>query len=188
MELYLNFNPFPRIETPRLNLRELTMDDLDDFYFFRTNEQVLRYIDREPMSHKEEAASFIQRIIDQVKNNETIIWVIELKDMPGKMIGTITFWRVEKENLRAEIGYMIHPDHWNRGIASEAIGAVVDFGFKVMNLHSIEANINPANEGSRKVLLRSGFTKEAYFRENFYFRGKFIDSEIYSLLNPCHKN
>ena len=186
MELYLNFNPFPVLETERLLLREMTMEDASEFYFFRSNPDVLRYIDREPMTHPSEATAFMERIINQVKNNETIIWVIELKSQPGKMAGTITYWRLEKEHLRAELGYMLHPDHWNKGLVSEAMQAVINYGFTVMNLHSIEANINPANGSSRKVLQKAGFVKEAYFKENYYFRGDFIDSEIYSLLNPFH--
>jgi ribosomal-protein-alanine N-acetyltransferase len=55
-----------------------------------------------------------------------------------------------------------------------------------MNLHSIEANINPENIASRKLLEKTGFVREAYFKENYFFNGKFIDSEIYSLLNKNH--
>lgn len=188
MELYLNFKPFPVLETERLLLRELTTDDAESLFFFRTNPQVLQYIDREPMTHISEVSAFMQRIMNQQDANESIIWAIELKDQPGHLAGTITYWRLEKEHLRAEIGYQLHPDHWSKGLISEAMKAVIEFGFSIMNLHSIEANINPANSGSRRVLEKAGFIKEAYFRENYYFRGRFIDSEIYSLLNPLHSN
>jgi len=66
---------------------------------------------------------------------------------------------------------------------NEAIDMAIDYGFKELKFHSIEANINPNNIASRNLLLKKGFVKEAYFKENYYFNGKFLDSEIYSLLN-----
>ncbi|MNL39613.1 ribosomal-protein-S5-alanine N-acetyltransferase [compost metagenome] len=77
---------------------------------------------------------------------------------------------------------MLHPDHWRKGILSEGLSAVVDFGFNAIGLHSICANINPGNEASRQLLIKHGFVKEAYFKEDYYFEGKFLDSEIYGLL------
>lgn len=65
---------------------------------------------------------------------------------------------------------------------TEALRAMLACGFSKMKIHSVEANINPKNESSRAVLLKCGFVKEAYFRENYYANGQFLDSEIYSLL------
>jgi ribosomal-protein-alanine N-acetyltransferase len=78
---------------------------------------------------------------------------------------------------------MLLPDHWNKGLISEAIPKVINYGFNNMKLHSIAANINPNHAVSKKVLEKFKFKKEAYFKENHYFNGKFYDTEIYSLLN-----
>lgn len=78
---------------------------------------------------------------------------------------------------------MLHPQYWNKGLMSEAISKVIDFGFNEMKLHSIEAVINPANNVSRQVLKKFDFIKEAYFKEKFFFEEKFWDQEVYSLLN-----
>jgi len=64
----------------------------------------------------------------------------------------------------------------------EAFSEVVNYGFKVMKLHSIEANVNPANEASIKLLEKNNFIREAYYEENYYYNGKFLDTAIYSLL------
>ena len=64
----------------------------------------------------------------------------------------------------------------------EAMTKLIGFGFKELHLHSIEANINTNNRNSEKLLLKFGFKKEAYFRENYLFEGEFLDSIIYSLL------
>ena len=111
-----------------------------------------------------------------------IAWGVSFKDNPG-LIGTISYHQVYKENYRAEIGYMLDPIHWRKGIINEAIEVILNYGFKVMKLHSIEANVNPANTASSGLLKKHGFIREAYFKENHFYDGRFIDTEIYSLLN-----
>ncbi|HSI91748.1 MAG TPA: GNAT family protein, partial [Adhaeribacter sp.] len=100
------------------------------------------------------------------------------------LIGTICLWRFDKANHRGEIGYQLHPDFWRQGLMHEAMQAVLDFAFQTLNLHSLSANINPENLASRKLLEKNGFVQEAHFRQDFYFRGKFLDSVIFSLLTP----
>lgn len=78
---------------------------------------------------------------------------------------------------------MLNSSQQQQGIMFEAIQKVTAFGFDSMKLHSIEANINPENMASKKLLEKAGFTKEAHFKENYFFNGRFIDSAIYSLLN-----
>jgi ribosomal-protein-alanine N-acetyltransferase len=78
---------------------------------------------------------------------------------------------------------MLLPEIHGKGIASEAVGIVVGFGFNEMKLHSIEAVIDPRNSASEKVLQKNGFVKEGHFKENEFFEGEFIDSVIYSRLN-----
>mgnify|MGYP003597135014 CR=1 FL=1 len=149
--------------------------------FLRSSEDVMHYIDKERMKTREDALALIQKMTDGIHTGTGINWGISLRNDPT-LLGTIAFWRLIPENYRAEIGYMLHPNFHGRGLMSEAMTEVIRYGFEVMNLHSIEANINPGNEVSRKLLLKFGFQKEAYFRENYFFNGKFLDSEIYSLI------
>ena len=181
--LILNFDPFPVLNTDRLTLRQKTSDDVKEMFFLRSDEGVMKYIARPRARSLQDAADFIEMVNNAVKNNEYITWAITLKDDP-KPIGSIGLWRTQKENYRAELGYVLHPDHHRKGIISEAVKAVLDYGFKTMGLHSVEANINPANTASEKVLEKAGFIQEAYFRENYFFDGKFLDSVIYSLIVP----
>ncbi|MBS1655703.1 MAG: GNAT family N-acetyltransferase, partial [Bacteroidetes bacterium] len=83
----------------------------------------------------------------------------------------------------AETGYVLHPDYWRQGIMKEVLPVVCDFGFKKLGLHSIEARINISNIASERLLKTTGFKKEAWFKEDFFFRGKFYDTVVYSLLN-----
>jgi ribosomal-protein-alanine N-acetyltransferase len=125
----------------------------------------------------------IEEILKLQDSNDAVFWVIAFPGNPSEMIGNIGYWRMQKEHYRAEIGYLLHPDHWKKGIMKEALAAVVKYAFDEMGLHSIEANINPDNTASGKLLESCGFEKEAYHKENYFHDGVFYDSIIYSRLN-----
>jgi ribosomal-protein-alanine N-acetyltransferase len=180
--LALNFTPFPELKTGRLLLRKLESIDANEMFFLRSNENVLRYIGREPAKTIEEAEEFINKINKAVDENESILWGITFLNEPSTVIGTICLWNFKKEHYRGEIGYLLHPDHWRKGIMKEAINAVVDYGFTVLGLHSMEALLDSKNIGSSSVLESTGFTKEGHVKENFYFNGEFRDTAIYSKL------
>ena len=87
-----------------------------------------------------------------------------------------------KEHYRAEIGYVLDPAYWRKGIMKETILRTLDYGFSTLGLHSVEARINPHNIASASVLESTGFVREAYFKEDFFHRGKFEDTAVYSRL------
>ena len=181
--LSLNFTPFPVIETERLLLRCTTLEDLAEFFFLRTDEKMIQHTNRPPDESVEATTTKIKQILQRQEENELIQWAITLKENPATLIGTIGYWRIIPEHYRAEIGYMLHPSCWGKGIMKEALNAVIKYAFEKMKLHSIEANINPDNIPSAALLESCGFIKEAFHKENYYFDGVFYDSIIYSRLN-----
>jgi ribosomal-protein-alanine N-acetyltransferase len=180
--LELDFHPFPELITQRLLLRRIVKEDAAEIYFLRSDEEVLRYIGKEPAQTIEEAENFIQQINHGIDANEHIMWAITLLDEPRQLIGTIGIWQIRKEHFRAEIGYVLHPLFWRRGIMKEAILKVLEYGFETMHLHSIQAQVAAENIASAAVLEAAGFVREAYFREDFFFRGKFFDTIVFSKL------
>jgi ribosomal-protein-alanine N-acetyltransferase len=182
--LEIELNPFTNLETERLQLRQVTETDVPEILIFRSDDAIMQYLDREKCENLEEAQEFIRKVRKAVIDNEGIMWGICLKDS-DKLIGTVGLWRMIKEHHRAEIGYTLHPGYWHKGYMNEALAVVLDYGFKELKLHSVEANVNPENQASRKLLERNGFVQEAFFRENYYFQGKFLDSLIFSLIDPA---
>jgi len=181
--LTLNFSPFPERTTDRLLLRMHQHTDANEVLFLRSDPQVMKYIDRAPDTKLEEAIRFIDLVNNNIATNVAVSWAITLKDAPT-LIGTIALWQMDLENYRAEIGYVLHPHQQGKGLMHEAISAVVAYGFGI-GLHSIEANINSDNRASQRVLERSGFVKEAHFKENHFYNGKFLDTVVYSLIAPA---
>ena len=179
--LEINFGDFPVLETERFALKRIVAADALAIFEMRSDNKVMKYLDRKKFTTIDEAYAMIDRIDNSFNNNEGITWKITYRNSDA-LLGTLGLWRIEKEHHRAEIGYMLHHPYWSKGVMNEVGNVVLDYGFNVLNLHSIEGQVNPANEASIKLLEKLGFVREAYFRENYFYDGKFFDTAIYSLL------
>ena len=183
--LTFNFTPFPVIETERLVLRRITNDDVNEVFELRSNPETMQYIPRPLVKTTQDALDHIAVIEEKIVLNEGINWGITLKNN-SKLLGMIGFYRMQPENYRAEIGYMLSPKFHEKGFITEAVKRLITFGFNELKLHSIEAVIDPENIGSEKVLQKTGFIKEAHLKECQFYNGRFIDKVIYSLLRYNH--
>lgn len=180
--LCFNFHPFPVLETSRLLLRRISLEDVDALFVMRSDKETMKFIPR-PVAQKQEGViALIQRMDSGIENNETINWGIVLKEN-NLFIGTIGYVRAKPEDHRAEVGYMIGKTHSGKGYTTEALNEVIKYGFNTMNLHSIEAVIDPGNFASEKILQKCNFVKEGHFKENAFWEGNYLDSVVYSLHN-----
>lgn len=175
------FKLFPVLESERLLFRKILLSDAKDILFIRSNDDVMRFMDVMRFESIADAEKMIISIGESYTKEDGINWAI-IEKHSNIFIGYFGFFRLIPEHCRAEIGYALKPEFWGKGYMCETINKMVRFGFENMKLHSIEANVNPDNEKSKRVLERIGFKKEAYFRENYLFNNKFLDSIIYSLL------
>lgn len=177
----LSFNPFPVLETPRFFLRKISENDASDIFAFRSDEQVMRYIPRPVAKKPEDILIVVEMINTGIANNQSINWGICDKNT-NKLIGIIGYVRMNFTNQRAEVGYVLHRDYHRRGIMNEALKAVIDYGFKGMNLNCIEAIIHPRNEGSIALIEKNNFKREGLLRDFNYHNEVFSDAYVYSLL------
>ncbi len=184
--LNINFSPFPVLTTERLVLRRIDENDLNELLFLRSDKEVIQYLDRDPVQSVEETNAFIRSLDTLLITNEAVTWGITLKENP-KLIGTICIWHIQRQHHRAEVGYALYPDQWGKGIMNEALSCVLDYGFDVMKLHSMEAIVNPNNGSSIRLLKKNKFVEEGYFRENYFYKDKYLDSAVYSLLSSERK-
>jgi len=180
--LTYDFSVFPVLESDRLLLRKVSDEDVAEIFLMRSDPENMKFIPRPLLQNHEDALAHIAMINDQIDANLGINWSVTVKGS-DKMVGIMGFYRTQFEHYRSEIGYMIHPDFHGQGIVTEAIKLLIDYAFSAMGLHSIVAVIDPDNLASEKVLQKNGFTKEAHFRENEFYNGKFIDSVHYCKLN-----
>lgn len=179
--LALDLSTFPLIETERLLLREPVRDDVPALFALRSDERVMRHVPRPMARTMDDVAALIDLMASDREASMGVTWAIARK--PDRtMIGTIGFYRLDLENHRAEVGYLLAPDHQGCGIMAEALSAVVRVGFDRFHFHGIEAITDPRNTASNRVLERAGFERDALLRQNFLWNGEFQDSAVYSIL------
>ncbi len=155
----MNFTAFPVIKTHRISLRQIEESDVDTIFFLRTNTIVNKYIER-PVSRQiksnDDALAFIQKINREMNENKSISWGICLSGETD-IVGSICLWNFSEDRRNAEVGYDLNPKYHNKGIMSEALKEVVQFGFEQLDFHCISAYTHKENEGSKKLLEKCGF-------------------------------
>ena len=169
------------LESDRLILRQFCLEDATHIFEIRSNASVMKFMDSNHHASINDSENFVKRNLENQKEGSGYFWALVDKES-GEFIGDFSVWAIDKVNHRGQIGYSLKQQYWKKGYMTEAMKVILKFGFTELNLHSFEANINPLNEGSRKCLEKMGFKKEAYFRENYFYNGKYLDSEIYCLL------
>ena len=157
------FTPFPILKTDRLILRQLVNTDDNEIFALRSDDNVNRYLDRQPSKSIEDARSFIQTVTENVRKNDSIYWAISLS---GKLIGTICLFEFADDNIKAEIGYELLPSYQGKGLMQEAASKVLEFGFQHIGLNSIEAYTHSENQNSTRLLEKLNFKKQSPIEDN----------------------
>jgi len=173
----------PEFETPRLRLRALTEGDAPALFEIFRDPDAMRYWSRPPMTSVEEAIALIREIGRQQAAETLMQWGIARR-ADGEVIGSCTLHRIDRGNRRAEIGYIIRRDLWGRGFASEALEALLDHAFRTLKLHRLEADIDPRNAGSIRLIERLGFALEGRLRQRYFVGDDIQDTALYGLLAP----
>ncbi|MFO7622930.1 MAG: GNAT family N-acetyltransferase [Anaerolineales bacterium] len=176
-----DFSTFPVLITERLILRELRRADAADVLVFRGDPIVQKYDD--PVIHSEtEAQAFINELHGEYAAKRGINWAVTLSD-PGAVVGIFSLHHWDPYHRRAEAGYGLARAYWGQGIGSEALRAILRFGFEQLNLNRIYARTIADNHESVRLLERLGFQREGMFRKHSWEDdGAFHDSAMYGLL------
>ncbi len=156
----MKFKPFPEINTERLFLRKIEESDAEVILFLRSDKMINKFIER-PEHRKtkniSDAIKFIKETKTGIDNNTFISWGITIKT-ESKIIGTICLWNFSQDNKTAEVGYDLHPEFQGKGIMSEALKGIIDFGFTILKINRIEAFTHNKNKDSKKLLIKNGFS------------------------------
>ncbi|AOZ90999.1 GNAT family N-acetyltransferase [Paenibacillus crassostreae] len=175
------FINFPRLKTERFTLRKAEEKDQHDIFELYSNESVIKYMPFTPFISVEDAInemSWYQKIF---KEQSGLRWMIEDSESK-KVIGTCGFLNYEKMHNRIEIGYDLTPHFWGKGIMTEVVKCIMDFGFLTMKVNKIEAKVEPENEASIRLMYKLGFHKEGVLRQHEFEKGKYVDLAIFSKL------
>jgi ribosomal-protein-alanine N-acetyltransferase len=149
---------YEELHTDRLYLRALKETDVNEILFLRSDITVNKFVKRELTKNKDEALKFIKKIKNNMANQSVCYWSITKVSHP-KTIGTICLWNFSADFSTAEVGYDLHPDFHGKGIMTEALKAVLDFGFNRLNLENIEAYTQHNNLASLRLLYKQNFNQ-----------------------------
>ena len=176
-----DFATFPALTTERLGLREVMPADAPDLFTFRSDAEEQKY-NSDPMQTVSEAEDLIAWMRRGFAAQEMIQWAVALRET-DQVIGLFGFNNWDRYHHHAEIGYDLARAYWGRRLASEALHAIVQFGFARMALHRIEAHTLAVNAESIRLLEKLGFQRDALRREYIWeLDGSYYDSTIYGLL------
>lgn len=169
-----------RLETERLIIREFSREDMGGVHQYASDPIVTTHMIWGPNSEAE-TRSFIERVIDMQEQQprEGYELAVELKES-GELIGGMGLHIMP--SAQGEIGYCFNKQYWGRGYASEAAAVLLGYGFHELGLHRIYATCRPGNIGSATVMRKIGMTYEGHLREHMYYKDKWHDSYLYSIL------
>lgn len=181
MTINAMFSDFPTFTTKRLFLRRIRPEDADDMFPTFADEDAMRFYGHEPHRTLGDTDALIAWIQANYAERTAIRWGITLQGTE-RVIGSCGFHRFGSGFHHAETGYELNRAFWGQGIMTEAMSAILTYGFTDMGLHRVEAIIDIANEQSKGLLLKLGFTYEGNLRQRFYFRELYEDEHFFGLL------
>mgnify|MGYP002587227644 CR=1 FL=1 len=182
MQNHLNlFSSLPTLRTKRLTLRPVRMSDAADLYEYSKDPEVARHVLWDAHQSVGDSRGYLRYAIRQYRQDLPASWGIELKEN-HKLIGTIGFMWINCEHRSAEVGYSLSRDCWNQGYATEALRAVLRFGFNTLRLNRIEAQHELDNPASGRVMEKCGMRCEGTLRQRVFNKGRFSDVRLYAIL------
>jgi ribosomal-protein-alanine N-acetyltransferase len=174
-------SPEPTLATARLRLRPLRDDDADALFALHSDARVMRYWSHAPWTRRDDA---VQRIAQLARDRvaSEFYTLAATTDEDDALIGTASLFAINRTHRRGEVGYALRSDLWGRGYATEMLRALIDFAFTSVGLERLEADIDPRNEASCRLIERVGFAREGLLRQRWHVAGEVTDSAMYGLL------
>lgn len=171
------------IDTPRLILREITPKIYDILFQSYDDHDI-----KETLGLGSDDELQVERdryLKGMTTHNRSFVLFLLIEKATGKLVGRCGYHTWYLQHNRAEMGYAMTDDtHKGKGLMTEAMAAIIPYGFNTMNLHRIEAFISPWNTPSLKLVQRIGFVKEGSLRQHYFKNGTFEDSDVYGLIKP----
>jgi RimJ/RimL family protein N-acetyltransferase len=172
--------------TPRLTLRPLREDDAQALFSMWSDVEAMRYFAFSAMTELEQATERVAQVMKTVDDGEVFVCTVESR-ATGEVLGDCSLFHINEQCRRAEIGYSLLRKHWGHGYMIEATTALLEHAFDTLNLRRIEADIDPRNTPSARVLERLGFVREGYLRERWIIGDELSDSALYGLLERDYR-
>lgn len=171
----------PALETERLILRKMALNDAEAVFAYASDPEVSRYTLWEMHRSIEDSRAFLELTTQKNENGGEPDWGIVYRG-DGCLVGACGLVNWEAEHARAEVGFVLSREYWGRGLMPEAVRAMFRFGFERMNLNRIEARCIAENAASARVMEKAGMAYEGTLRQREYIKGAYRDIKLYAIL------
>jgi [ribosomal protein S5]-alanine N-acetyltransferase len=169
------------LQSGRIRLRPLQLSDAEAMHGIYSDPETMKYWSSEPVSQLADSQALVQQDLEAAARRDMVSWAVTLRD-DDRAIGKCVLMHHSLANRRAEIGYVLNRAYWGKGLMTEALRALISHAFGALELHRLEADTDPANAGSLRLLERLGFRREGLFRERWLVYGQWQDSVMLGLL------
>lgn len=170
------------LETERLILRKMTMQDAQSMYTnWANNDEVTRFVTWYPYDNVEDVRKRLIRLEEMYVENNFYSWGIELKESQ-QLIGEISFVDFSEKHETATLGYIIGKEFWGQGYMAEAVNRLINFAFKDLNLYRIQAFYDVRNPNSGRVMEKAGMKYEGTLRDCRIVKGERVTLKQYAIL------
>jgi len=169
------------LSTSRLQLRPLSHADAEALLVVHADGDVMRYTTIPPWKSLDQAYALIERDLKGMPAGRYLCLGI-VPTCEGQVVGTCTLFGFNQASRRAEVGFVLGRSAWGKGYMSEALRALLDYGFSSLDLNRVEADTDPRNLAAAKMLERLGFAKEGHLRERWIVGDEKSDTALYGLL------
>jgi [ribosomal protein S5]-alanine N-acetyltransferase len=174
----------PTLTTKRLTLRPLVLEDAWDVERLAGMREIADTTLNIPHPYPVGAATrWIETHAPAWAAGTGVTYAI-VETSNGKLAGVVSLMQIHREHRRAELGYWIAVDRWNKGFATEASASILDFGFQSLGLHRIESTHFVRNPASGKVMQKLGMTQEGIARDSAVKWDHFESLVRYAILEP----
>jgi RimJ/RimL family protein N-acetyltransferase len=173
----------PALDSSRLRLRAYRAGDAEAMFRLYSDPRVMRYWSFPPWTDLVQADAYVRRALSEMAEGRTLPWAIASRG-DDRLIGTVTLFALDAVQGRAEIGYSLDPQLQGQGLASEALRLALGHAFDALRLRRIEADVDPRNTPSCRLLERLGFRLEGLLRARWRVAGEICDTAMYGLLAP----
>ena len=180
------YRNLPTLETPRLILRQITLDDVPDVFAYAADAEVTRYLRWGPHQTLAHTESYVRGVLQEYEDDRDGPWGIVDK-VTNRLIGHIHLMDLSAQHRKAEIGFVLARSCWNNGLATEALTHMLAYVFGTLGLHRVEGFSLVDNGAAMRVMEKAGMQKEGVLRDYLFQKGDFRDFAVYAILQHDFK-
>jgi [ribosomal protein S5]-alanine N-acetyltransferase len=178
----MNASLFHSLAGENISFKAISIEDVQAIHNYTSDPEVSRFIGWNLMYTLKETRELVETMIKR-ESAGSHLYASVVNKTTQEVIGTAMIFNFDMIVNKAEIGYVLHKDHWGKGYGTEIVALMNKFAFESVQLHKVHASVVDANAGSARILLKNGYELEGRLKDNFYIENKYYDDLLFGKIN-----